>query len=187
MTPTLLAVALALVLVPHVVDAATLRTSLPTGVPAPRLCLSTVQPGHHLHVSPAAYRRAPTAHRRRPYRQTVTPETIQVHDGDTFYVGADAYRLKGIDTPELGQPRADAARDRLRALLRSGSVTIVRRAEDVYGRVIADVYVGGRNVARALKAEGYAKPRMPGPRRVRRSMYRSLDILIDGLAGDGHR
>jgi endonuclease YncB( thermonuclease family) len=91
----------------------------------------------------------------------VAPETIHVHDGDTFYVGPDAFRLRGIDTPELGQPRAEAARQRLLALLRAGPVTLVRKAEDVYGRVVADVYVGGRNVARILRQEGYAKPRIP--------------------------
>lgn len=95
-------------------------------------------------------------------RQTVAPGAIHVHDGDTFYVGAEAYRLRGIDTPELGQPHADSARERLRALLRSGPVTIVRRAEDVYGRIVADVYVGGRNVARILRHEGHAKPRGVG-------------------------
>jgi endonuclease YncB( thermonuclease family) len=146
-----------------------------------------MRPGHHPHVWPAAYGRAPTAHRRRPFRQIVTPETIHVHDGDTFYVGADAYRLKGIDTPELGEARAEAARERLRALLRRGPVTIVRRAEDVYGRIVADVYVGGRNVARVMKDEGYAKPRAPMPRRVRRTLYRSLDIPIGDLAWDRHR
>lgn len=97
-----------------------------------------------------------------PRRQTLAPETIHVHDGDTFYVGALAFRLRGIDTPELGQPRGAAARHRLRELLRAGPVTIVRRTEDVYGRTLVDVYVGGRDVAAVLGAEGYAKPR---PRR----------------------
>lgn len=103
-------------------------------------------------------------------RQTVAPQHIHVHDGDTFYVGADAIRLRGIDTPELGHPRAYDAKRRLITLLRSGPVTIVRRAEDVYGRVVADVYVGGRDVARVLRDEGYAKPPLPRP--ARRSFHR---------------
>jgi endonuclease YncB( thermonuclease family) len=117
-------------------------------------------------------------------RRVVAPDAIHVHDGDTFYVGPDTFRLRGIDTPELGEPRADAARRRLRALLRSGPVTIVRRAEDVYGRIVADVYVGGRNVALILWAEGYAKPRAPSPRR---RAYRSLDIPATRTAEDAHR
>ena len=150
--------ALALTLVPLIADAATLHRRLPTHLPAPRVTGSVIRPtGHHA--------RAPTTHSRVAQPQTVAPERIHVHDGDTFYVGADAFRLRGIDTPELGQPRADAARLRLIALLRSGPVTIARRAEDVYGRIVADVYVGGRNVARVLKAEGYAKPRAARGRR----------------------
>ncbi|MBM3220821.1 MAG: hypothetical protein FJZ38_19460 [Candidatus Rokubacteria bacterium] len=92
-------------------------------------------------------------------RQTLTAASIHVHDGDTFYVGAEAFRLRGIDTPELGQPRAGPARERLRALLHGGPVILVPRGEDVYGRTLVDVYVGGRSVARILKAEGYAKRR----------------------------
>jgi endonuclease YncB( thermonuclease family) len=94
-------------------------------------------------------------------RQTVAPQLIHVYDGDTFYVGVETIRLRGIDTPELGEPRAYEAKRRLIELLHAGPVTIVRRAEDVYGRIVADVYVGGRNVATVLRAEGYAKPRAP--------------------------
>jgi endonuclease YncB( thermonuclease family) len=105
-----------------------------------------------------------------PSRHTVAPDAIHVRDGDTFYVGAQAFRLRGIDTPELGEPGADAARARLRALLRAGPVTIVRRAEDVYGRIVVDAYVGGRSVARVLRGEGHAKRRPPAraPRGARR-------------------
>ena len=100
-------------------------------------------------------------------RQTVAPWLIHVRDGDTFYVGGDAFRLRGIDTPELGQPRAREATRRLIELLRAGPVTIVRRAEDMYGRIVADVYAGGRDVAAVLRAEGYAKPRPPPARTAR--------------------
>src|SRR5204863_181550 len=64
----------------------------------------------------------------------------------------------GIDTPELGRPGARAAASRLAELLREGPVTIMPRAEDVYGRTVADVYVGGRNVADVLRREGFGKP-----------------------------
>jgi endonuclease YncB( thermonuclease family) len=99
---------------------------------------------------------------RRGQRQTVASGAISVYDGDTFYVGADAFRLRGIDTPELGQPRGVAARERLRALLRCGAVVIVPRGRDIYGRIVVDVYVDARSVARILRAEGYAKPRPRG-------------------------
>lgn len=102
---------------------------------------------------------APAAGARRgPY--TVPPSAIRVHDGDTFYVGAETIRLRGIDTPELGRPHSQLAARRLAALLRQGPVTIVPRLEDVYGRTVADVYVGGRSVADILRREGFAKPRV---------------------------
>src|SRR6266850_5686988 len=92
-------------------------------------------------------------------RHVVAPETIRVHDGDTFYTGVETIRLRGIDTPELGQPRARQAMERLIQLLHEGPVTIVPRAEDVYGRTVADVYVRGRDVAATLRREGLAKRR----------------------------
>ena len=88
----------------------------------------------------------------------VAPGSIHVHDGDTFYVGAEAIRLRGVDTPELGQPKSAAATRRLIQLLHSGPVTIVPRAEDVYGRTVADVYAAGQNVADVLRREGFQKP-----------------------------
>ena len=115
-------------------------------------------------------------------RQTVAPWLIHVHDGDTFYVGRDAFRLRGIDTPELGQPRAREAMGRLIELLRAGPVTIVRRAEDMYGRIVADVYAGGRDVAAVLRAEGYAKPRPP-PALAARDAPGSSNISAPRVAG----
>ncbi len=90
---------------------------------------------------------------------TVTPDIIRVHDGDTFYAGPVTIRLHGIDTPELGEPKAAEATRRLVELLRAGPVTIVPRAEDVYGRLVADVFVRGQNVADVLRREGFEKPR----------------------------
>jgi endonuclease YncB( thermonuclease family) len=82
-------------------------------------------------------------------------QAIRVHDGDTFYVGDQKIRLRGVNTPELGQPRADAATRRLSELLAEGPVRIVPRAEDVYGRTVADVYAHGRNVSTILRREGF--------------------------------
>ena len=106
------------------------------------------------------------AHRKGPLRgsphlwrpHTVLSSTIRVHDGDTFHTGAETIRLRGIDTPELGRPRSREAANRLIALVHEGPVTIVPRAEDVYGRTVADVFVRGRNVADILRREGFEKP-----------------------------
>jgi endonuclease YncB( thermonuclease family) len=182
-----LALALSLAVLPLPATAAPLHRALPTHFLAPGATLHHSLPTHlpapgatHVRVPGATSRArsqtgAPHRIARRPPAwstgarraaslagaprgETVMPERIHVHDGDTFYVGGETIRLRGIDTPELGQPRAAEATRRLIALLHSGPVTIVRRAEDVYGRIVADVYVGGRDVARMLRAEGYAKP-----------------------------
>lgn len=127
-------------------------------------------PRHHRGARHPAAAHRPWRHHARPAaprppahawwgKHTVTASTIRVHDGDTFYVGPETIRLRSIDTPELGAPRAAAATHRLTALLHAGPVTIVPRAEDVYGRTVADVYVDGRNVADVLRREGFQKPR----------------------------
>jgi endonuclease YncB( thermonuclease family) len=82
-----------------------------------------------------------------------------VVDGDTFRYGAERVRLRCIDTPELNEPGGQAARLRLEELLRSGAVRITPHGRDVYDRLVADVFVDGRNVAEMLAEEGYAKPR----------------------------
>jgi endonuclease YncB( thermonuclease family) len=87
-----------------------------------------------------------------PYR---VAGPIRIHDGDTFSFGVETVRLRAIDTPEFRRPGSRAAARRLAALLRSGAVTIVPHAEDVYGRVVADVYVDGHDVARVLRLEGF--------------------------------
>ncbi|MCL6639765.1 MAG: thermonuclease family protein [Candidatus Rokubacteria bacterium] len=90
---------------------------------------------------------------------------IHVHDGDTFYVGREAFRLRGVDAPELEEPGGAAARSRLRQLLRAEPVTIVPRLLDAYCRTLADVRAGGRDVADTLRREGLAKPRVWRPGR----------------------
>ena len=111
-------------------------------------------PRRHPRLTPRGF----TSHQTLFRRHVVAPSTIRVHDGDTFYSGAETIRLRGIDTPEMGNSKSAAATLRLRQLLASGPVTIVPRAEDVYGRTVADVYVGGQNVADVLRREGFQKP-----------------------------
>jgi len=90
----------------------------------------------------------------------VSARAIYVHDGDTFYVGREAIRLRGVDTPELAEPGGAAAKWRLIELLRGGPVTIVPRLIDAYCRTVADVQAGGVDVADTLRREGFAKPRV---------------------------
>jgi len=87
-----------------------------------------------------------------------TSQPIYTIDGDTLRMGQKRIRLRGIDTPELTEPRGQEARQRLEQLLKEGPIRIVPHGQDVYGRTVADVFVNGRNVAETLKAEGFAKP-----------------------------
>ncbi len=80
------------------------------------------------------------------YRATVA----SIYDADTVRLNVDlgfgiwtvkrAFRLAGIDAPELGTPEGLAARDWLRALLPIGAQLIAitqRDAGDKYGRMLA--------------------------------------------------
>ncbi len=89
-----------------------------------------------------------------------------VVDGDTFYIGGQKVRIAGIDAPETHDYRCRselqlgerAARD-LQALLNSGAVTMtsIDRDRDVYGRLLRNVSVNGRDVGEALIADGVAR------------------------------
>ena len=89
-----------------------------------------------------------------------------VVDGDTFYFGRDKVRIAGIDAPETHPPRCaaearigEAATHRLRDLLNSGEIILSRidRAEDINGRNLRHVAVGGADVGAVLISEGLAR------------------------------
>lgn len=89
-----------------------------------------------------------------------------VVDGDTFWMDGVKIRIIGIDTPETHEFKCPAeaalgvkARDRLRALLNAGPVTLTARGRDAdrNGRKLRDVAVNGRDVDDVLIAEGLAR------------------------------
>jgi len=85
---------------------------------------------------------------------------VSVHDGDTLRIRAQdgrttKIRVAGIDAPEVCQPYWKASRDRLRALVQNGEkVRAATYKTDTYGREVAHVYVGERDVAVILIQEG---------------------------------
>lgn len=132
---------------------------------------STLQP-HRRHRAPDSRpRRLPKGrYKLTPYQKHAAPSSlgrisgrripsqpIYTIDGDTVRMGSERIRLRGIDTPELNEPGGQAARQRLEQLLKEGPIRIVPYGQDVYGRMVADVFVDGRNVAEVLRQEGYAK------------------------------
>ena len=85
------------------------------------------------------------------------------HDGDTCTTTTgERVRLVCIDTPELrgkkAQPLlAEAARDYLRALVVGEEVGIRRITKDLYGRTVAELFLGTANVQEEMVASGHAE------------------------------
>lgn len=88
-------------------------------------------------------------------------KVIAVLDGDTVLVArgsgqAIKVRLAGIDAPEKAQEYGLASRDALRGLVLRKRVRITSKAVDDYGRLVAEISVGGLNVNQELVRRGMA-------------------------------
>jgi micrococcal nuclease len=95
-------------------------------------------------------------------------------DGDTVSIERERIRILNIDAPETRGARCEAelvaglkAKERLAQLLRAGPVTLRRcdgsRCLDPYGRVLARIEAGGRDIGEVLVREGLALPWASGP------------------------
>ena len=90
----------------------------------------------------------------------VAVSALAVIDGDTFHIGAERYRLLGIDAAEIHRAQCDAERRlgeltkrRLEALAGAGQVDL--RADrpgqrDRYGRLLVRLFVNGEDAACVL-------------------------------------
>lgn len=85
-----------------------------------------------------------------------------VVDGDTIWVRGEKIRLESFNAPEMNgscereRRMAIRARDELRRSLDGRSFTIERNGQDRYGRTLATIRVGGRDVADGLIGKGLA-------------------------------
>ena len=87
-------------------------------------------------------------------------------DGDTFEIGGENIRLKGIDAPEYGQKCKDATgkgfacgKESLNALKRiigSSEVRCEYTSRGTYGRPLATCYAGEKNINLEMVAQGHA-------------------------------
>lgn len=94
----------------------------------------------------------------------------RVVDGDTLHLECGGVehrvRLLGFDTPEVFHPQCAAERQAgqrasevMRAVVATGPVTDVRfQGHDRYGRDLAAVAIGGRDVATLMLGSGLALP-----------------------------
>lgn len=105
--------------------------------------------------------------------EAVDGNRIVVIDGDTVALPgnpAERIRIYNIDAPETRNAHCEAeltaglkAKERLAQLLRGGPVTVVRcepsgRCTDPYGRTLARLSAGGRDLGGVLVTEGRALP-----------------------------
>lgn len=93
-------------------------------------------------------------------------QTISVHDGDTFTLNGQRWRLWGVDAPELDQVCSFAgqlehcgrsARDALEALVRRESVECTKVGTS-YDRAVGQCWAGDQNtdLSAAMVREGWA-------------------------------
>lgn len=85
-----------------------------------------------------------------------TFSVTRVVDGDTFDVSppwrwrgqtGDRVRAGGYDAPELHEPGGQAARVKLEGLILGRAVELREAHRIDRGRLVADVYLNGRNLA----------------------------------------
>ena len=88
-------------------------------------------------------------------------KVVSISDGDTF-TGLDSQnrqvkvRLHGIDAPEKAQAFGNVSRKALGDLIEGKVVEVQQVDKDRYGRVVANVHIGGTHVNRELVAKGLA-------------------------------
>jgi endonuclease YncB( thermonuclease family) len=93
--------------------------------------------------------------------QTITGKVVGVSDSDTITV-LDAsnkqhkVRLLGIDAPEGNQDFGSRAKQSLSDLVFGKTVTVTSEAKDMYGRVLGDVTLDGRNINLEQVRRGFA-------------------------------
>ena len=83
--------------------------------------------------------------------QLLDSSRIHVIDGDTFAYGAERIRIQGFNAAERSDTGGFEATERLENLLRHGKVTMIPKAGDIYGRIVAQVFVDGYDVAGSLR------------------------------------
>ena len=92
--------------------------------------------------------------------ETFSGRCVGVHDGDTISVmkagKAVKIRLEGIDCPELGQDFGTRAKQFTSALVFGKDVQVKEYNLDRYGRMVARIYVEGKDVCLELVKAGLA-------------------------------
>jgi micrococcal nuclease len=87
-------------------------------------------------------------------------EVTNVVDGDTLYIGDVKIRLALVDTPEVGEPGYEDAKNFTATLCPVGSQATADQddlqLQDSFGRMLAVVYCEGKNLNKELLDNGHA-------------------------------
>jgi endonuclease YncB( thermonuclease family) len=135
---------------------------------------------------------------------TYAVEVLRVIDGDTVVVvfttlGSDKvheekFRLRGINTPELGTPEGEKAKAFVQKLLPAGSLIVVKskKSTDPHGRFVVDLFYSGKDSSRntlrprgdqqGARAEGYLKPNSAPEEIIAEGVYLNQQLLDEGYA-----
>lgn len=80
----------------------------------------------------------------------------EVIDGDTFETrGGDVIRLARVEAPEEGEEGYAKAKADLESIIDGEVITYEKVASDPFGRIVAEVWVNGKNVNDAMIALGW--------------------------------
>lgn len=102
----------------------------------------------------------------------------EVIDGDTFKTNrGETVRLLGINTPEIGDPGGDIARDILGLMILGRKITLQGDVSDTdaYHRILRHVYQDGKNINAELVRRGYAETRFYPPDTAHAAEFRELE------------
>lgn len=88
-------------------------------------------------------------------------KVVGISDGDTITVldnkkQQHRIRIAGIDAPESGQAFGQKAKNYLSDLVFEKIVTVIGKKTDRYGRLVAQVFVEGRDVGYSMTWAGFA-------------------------------
>jgi micrococcal nuclease len=97
-------------------------------------------------------------HYRGTLLHTVDGDTVDMEIDLGFYVHTRMrFRLEGIDTPERGQTGYDTATEHLNRLLKDRDICVESSKTGKFGRWLATLYVGEKNINKQMIKDGYAK------------------------------